>query len=193
MKKSLGSQALVHPTPVFVVGTYDLEGQPDVTPVSWAGICCSQPPCIAVAFRQATLTHANITRQRAFTVGVPSENQARQVDYCGSVSGKTTDKFAATGWTAVKSERVNAPYVEEISLILECRLVHAHQLGLHTQFVGEILDVKVEEEVLGDQNTPDLKKLRPLVFAPDAHAYYRVGDFVGHAFSIGDSLPASDD
>ena len=51
MKKSLGAKTLVYPTPVFVVGTYDPNGKPNVMTASWGGICCSQPPCVAVSLR----------------------------------------------------------------------------------------------------------------------------------------------
>ncbi|HVJ49150.1 flavin reductase [Desulfitobacterium sp.] len=34
---------------------------------------------------------------------------------------------------------VDAPYVREFPLILECRLIHTVDIGLHTQFIGEIV------------------------------------------------------
>lgn len=40
------------------------------------------------------------------------------------------------------SEIVDAPYVGEFPLILECRLIHSLEIGLHTQFIGEIIDIK---------------------------------------------------
>ena len=61
-------------------------------------------------------------------------------------------------------------------------------MGLHTQFVGEILDVKVDEEVLGKGGVPDLEKLLPICFAPEVHAYYGLGRQLGKAFSIGKRL-----
>ena len=54
MKKSLGAKTLVYPTPVFVVGTYDKAGKPNAMTAAWGGICCSQPPCVAVSLRKAT-------------------------------------------------------------------------------------------------------------------------------------------
>src|ERR1022692_4120119 len=112
------------------------------------GICCSQPPCVAVSLRKATYTHGNIVERRAFTISIPSEAHVSQADYLGLVSGRSVDKFAAAKLTPVKSDLVDAPYVKEFPLVLECRLVQAIELGLHTQFVGEILDVKAEESVL---------------------------------------------
>jgi flavin reductase (DIM6/NTAB) family NADH-FMN oxidoreductase RutF len=187
MKKSLGANTLVYPTPVFVVGTYNGDGKPNVMTASWAGICCSQPPCVAVSLRRATSTHGNIVARKAFTISIPSEEHVKHADYFGMVSGRDVDKFAKSGLTPEKSTRVDAPYVKEFSLVVECRLVHTFELGLHTQFVGEVVDVKVEEGVMAG-GLVDIKKLKPLAFAPDSRGYYGMGSFIGKAFSIGEKF-----
>ena len=95
MKKSLGAKTLVYPTPVFVVGTYDAQGKPNVMTASWGGICCSQPPCVAVSLRKETYTHGNIVARQAFTLSIPSEQHVRPADHFGIVSGCQVDKLAA--------------------------------------------------------------------------------------------------
>jgi flavin reductase (DIM6/NTAB) family NADH-FMN oxidoreductase RutF len=186
MKQSLGAKTLVYPTPVFVVGTYDKDGKPNAMTASWGGICCSQPPCVAVSLRRATYTHGNILARKAFTISIPSEEHVKVVDYLGLASGRSADKFAVTGLTPVKSELVDAPYVKEFPLIVECRLAHISELGLHTQFVGEILNVMAEEDVMAGAGLVDIKKVKPLSFAPDTQGYYGIGNFIGKAFSIGE-------
>ncbi|MBN2505596.1 MAG: flavin reductase family protein [Verrucomicrobia bacterium] len=184
MKTSLGAQTLLFPAPVLIVGTYDAAGHPNVMTAAWGGICCSQPPCIAVSLRKATRTHGNLTARKAFTVSLPSEDFMRQADYFGLVSGHDTDKFAAAGLTPVRSDMVDAPYVGEFPFVVECRLAHTFELGGHTQFVGEVVDVKAEESVLGS-NGVDLGKLKPIAFVPGSQAYYRLGPWIGQAFSVG--------
>ena len=98
------------------------------------------------------------------------------------------DKFAATGLTPVKSELVDAPYAAEFPFVLECRLLHTLEIGLHTQFVGEIIDVKADAEVLGDDGMPDILKLKPLVYDTGHRGYYGIGSVLGQAFSIGKDL-----
>lgn len=109
-------------------------------------------------------------------------------DYFGLVSGRDTDKFAATGLTAVDSELVDAPYVKECSLVLECKVLQHFDLGLHTQFVGEILDVKADEEVLDASGMPDILKALPIIFSPGNRVYYGVGVSLGHAFAVGKEI-----
>ena len=185
MKRSLGAKTIIYPTPVFVVGTYDKGGRPNVMTAAWGGICCSKPPCVCVSLRKATYTYGNILEQQAFTISIPSQYHAKLADYCGLVSGKSHDKFADTGLTPVRSDLVNAPYVKEFPLILECKVLDTFEIGLHTQFIGEIMDVKADEDVLGEKELPEIEKVRPILFAPENLDYYAVGRHLGKAFSIG--------
>lgn len=185
MKKSFGPKTLIYPTPVWVVGTYDKDGKPNVMTIAWGGICCSVPPCVTISLRKATYSYGNIAERKAFTINVPSESHAREADYFGLVSGKNVDKLSAVGLTPVKSDLVDAPYLKEFPLVLECRVIHTFEIGLHTQFIGEILDVKADEAALDEKGLPDIEKVRPIVFSPERRAYYRVGNYLGEAFSIG--------
>jgi flavin reductase (DIM6/NTAB) family NADH-FMN oxidoreductase RutF len=187
MKKSIGAKTVVYPTPVFVVGTYDRDGKPNVMTAAWGGICCSVPPCVAIALREATYTYGNLMEQKAFTISLPTESYLRQADYFGIASGKNEDKFAVSGLTPVKSDLVDAPYVKEFPFVLECKVIHHFKIGLHTQFIGEILDIKVDEEVLGEKGA-DITKIKPVLWAPDSRSYYGIGQFLGKAFYLGKDL-----
>lgn len=182
MKRSVGAKPIILPTPAWVIGTYDKAGKPNAMTAAWAGVCCSQPPCLAVSVRKSRHTFEGIITRKAFTVNVPSEDFIRQTDYCGTVSGKKADKFEQTGLTPVKSRLVDAPYIEEFPLIIECRLLHTFELGVHTQFVGEIIDVKAEEDVLGDHGFPDIEKVRPFVYSPGNACYHGIGKHLGKGF-----------
>jgi flavin reductase (DIM6/NTAB) family NADH-FMN oxidoreductase RutF len=188
--RSLGPRALLYPTPVVVVGSYDAAGRPNVMTAAWAGVCCSQPPCVAVSIRPSRYSYEGITRRRAFTLGIASIEHLRQVDYFGLASGASTDKFTASGLTPVRADTVDAPYVTEFPIALECRLRHAVELGVHTQFIGEVLDLKVDEAVLGPGGLPDIEKVRPLLYAPGQAAYFGVGPRLARAFSAGKDLGA---
>jgi flavin reductase (DIM6/NTAB) family NADH-FMN oxidoreductase RutF len=188
MKKSLGAKTLVYPAPVLVVGTYDKIGKPNAMTAAWGGICCSQPPCVAVSLRKVTSSHANILERKAFTLSIPSEKHVKEADYFGLVSGRAADKFAAAKLTPVKSKLVDAPYVKEFPLVLECKLIQVTEFGLHTQFVGEVVDAKADEEIIGSGGAIDIKKLKPLVFTPDTQEYYSIGTFIDKVFSAGTGI-----
>jgi flavin reductase (DIM6/NTAB) family NADH-FMN oxidoreductase RutF len=184
-KISVGPRTLFYPTPAVLVGTYDAAGVPNIMTAAWAGICCSRPPCVAVSLRAATYSHGSIVARKAFTISFPSVAQVKATDYAGVYSGREGNKFVALGLTAVKSELTDAPYVGECSVVLECRLAHTVEIGSHTQFVGEILDVKADKGSLGDSGLPDIERIEPLLYATGSEAYYRVGARVAQAFSVG--------
>jgi flavin reductase (DIM6/NTAB) family NADH-FMN oxidoreductase RutF len=182
---SLGANTFAPITPVWVVGTFDHEGKPNVMTAAWGGICCSKPPCVYVSLRKATLTYGNLMERKAFTVSFPSEEYVKEADYFGISSGRDTDKFSATNLTTVKSELVDAPYVKEFPMILECKVIKVVEIGLHTEFIGEIMDVKANKAVLDENNLPDVEKVKPLIWSLANMSYRKVGEHVGESFSIG--------
>lgn len=187
-KKSLGAKTIAFPTAAWAVATYDAAGKANAMTVAWGGICCSKPPCVAVSIREATHTHGAITARQAFTVNIPSASLVRALDFFGTNSGRKVDKFAATGLTPIKSELVDAPYIDEFPLVLECQVLHTLNIGLHTQFVGEILDVKADENAIGEEGILDLAVLKPFTYAPEVREYRAIGESLGRAFSIGKEI-----
>lgn len=188
MKKSFGAKTLAFPAPVWCVGSYDKQAKPNVMTIAWGGICCSKPPAVTISLRKATHTYHNIVEKGAYTINIPSHKHAVAVDYFGMASGKREDKFKASAMTAVRSELVDAPYIEEFPMILECKVIHTLEIGLHTQFVGEILDVKVDEAVLDQGGLPDMDKVAPFIYGTEIQRYFCIGEEIGKAFEIGKKL-----
>jgi flavin reductase (DIM6/NTAB) family NADH-FMN oxidoreductase RutF len=159
---------------------------------AWGGVASSNPPCISVCLREATLSYHNIKRTEAFTVNFPSEKYVREADFAGIVSGREYDKFKDTGLTPEKSQLVNAPIVKEFPYTLECNLFKTIDLGLHTMFIGKIAGMVADSEVLNPNQLPDIEKVRPMMWGSfGSMAYYGVGNKLGDAFSVGRELKRS--
>lgn len=188
MKKSLGAETIATPTPVWLVGTYDKDGKANIATIAWGGICSSGPPAIAVSLRKSRHTYDAIMERKAFTVNVPSQAFVCAADYAGIASGRNADKFAVAGLTPVKSDLVDAPYVAEFPLVIECKLIQTVDIGAHIQFIGEIVDVKAEEDVLNASGELDATKALPIVFNPGDRNYYGIGAVIGKGFDIGRQL-----
>jgi flavin reductase (DIM6/NTAB) family NADH-FMN oxidoreductase RutF len=182
MKKSLGNKTLLLPTPTMMVGTYDKQGKPNMITVAWGGICSSNPPSIAVSLQKSRYSFQSILDNKAFSVCIPSCRYAEEVDYCGIKSGRDVDKFAETGLTAVRSEILNVPIVSEFPMALVCKLITTHDLGMHTQFVGEIIDVLADEDKLNDKGIPDIALIDPMAYDTAGKGYHRIGERVRGAF-----------
>ena len=183
MKKSLGVGTYALPSPVWVVGTYDKAGKPNLMTAAWGGICNSRPPCIYVSLRKATYSHGNIMARKAYTVSIPSERYVKEADWIGIASGRNVDKFTASKLTPIKGTTVDAPYVNEFSVVIECQVKEIIELGLHTQFVGEVMDVKAEPSVLNTKGAIDIEKVKPIIFTSGAGTYHSVGKKLQDAFT----------
>ena len=111
---------------------------------------------------------------------------AASCDYLGLVSGNAVaDKVAKSGFTAVKSEFVDAPVMTELPLALECKLVSMNEENCDV--VGRIVNCAVEESALTD-GKPDAAKMRPICFDACQHVYRLMGETVAKAFSCGKAL-----
>lgn len=185
MKQSFGARTVAYPLPVFVVGTYDHTGKANAMVAAWGGICSSDPPAIAISVRPSRYTYKNLMVKKAFTISIPSARYMEEADYFGIFSGEDTDKFRRTGLTPIRSALVDAPYVKEFPVVLECRVINRIDIRAHVQFIGEILDVKVDETVLGDDGKPDIARINPLGFDVIRSEYFAIGPVLGKAFSAG--------
>jgi flavin reductase (DIM6/NTAB) family NADH-FMN oxidoreductase RutF len=190
-KISLDAKSFAPITPVWVVGTYDSVGKPNAMTAAWAGICCSKPPCVYVSLRKATYTYDNLMARKAFTVSFPSEAYVKEADYFGMASGRDSDKFAVTKLMPVKSDLVDAPYVGEFPVVLECKVINVVEIGLHTMFIGEVLDVKADKSVLNENGLPDVEKVQPLIWSLANMSYRKVGGHLGKSFSVGKDVGKS--
>ena len=124
---------------------------------------------VSISVRRVTHTYQGLINRKAF-----SENLYWETAYFGSATGRKSDKFAVSGLTSVRSQLVDAPYIEEFPINLECRVIESHELGSYTQFVGEIVSVKADDTF--DESLPLIKQLRPMIYgAGDDFTYYTLG------------------
>lgn len=182
MRKNFGSKPWTYPQPVFILATYDENGNPDAMNAAWGGI--SEDNEISLCIGTNHKTTENLLARKAFTVSMADAAHVVECDYVGIVSGKKEpNKFAKAGFTAVKSEFVDAPLIAELAMAVECKM---KSYDLETcRLVGEIVNVSIDESVLDGNGKVDVAKLAPIVFDPVNHAYIKLGEKVGNAFKDG--------
>lgn len=183
MKKSFGAKATLFPLPVVLIGTYAEDGEANLMTASWAGVVNSIPPMLSVSVTKARATYQGIELNREFTISFPSTKQVKEADFCGVVSHKTTNKPEALGLKHRKSEIVNAPEFEAFPAVAHCKLAKSIDLGSHTVYFGEILDLSVEESALSDE-MPDLKKIDPIMYNNLTRSYYSLGEKIADAYKM---------
>ena len=187
MKKDLGVKDYVFPMPVLMIATYCDDGTVDVMNMAWGGICDHDK--VALNISESHKTAENIKKRMAFTLSIADIPHLQAADFFGIASGnKMADKFARSGLHAVKSEKVDAPVVEEFPLTLECRVMEYHHTDDGFRVVGEIINVLAEESVLDEKGKVDPKRLNAFVFDTFQSGYYAIGEKVGQAWSSGKDL-----
>ena len=78
--------------------------------------------------RPQRYTFGFMERSATFSLSFFDETYAAALDFCGSHSGRDTDKIAATGLTPVAGA-AGAVYFAQARLVLECRKLYAQDLA----------------------------------------------------------------
>jgi flavin reductase (DIM6/NTAB) family NADH-FMN oxidoreductase RutF len=184
MKKDLGIVDAVYPMPVLMVAAYDANGKVNVMNVAWGQIADEDK--IILFIGEGKKTWLNIMESKAFTVALADEAHMDVADFFGIASGnRMTDKFEKTGYHAVRSDRVNAPIIEEFPVVMECELLEHLKDEYVSAIVGRIVNVKANEEVLDERGKVDVTKLHALMFDQFRNGYYATGEKVGQAWNAG--------
>lgn len=183
-RKNFGAKPLTLPQPVWIIATYDENGVPNAMNAAWGGISESNEItlCLSVGHK----TCKNFEKTGAFTISMADAAHVAGCDYVGISSGnKTEDKFSKAGFTATKSELVNAPIINELAVCLECKLKSFDHDSCILK--GEIVNVSVDEAALTEGKV-DIAKVAPIAFDPFNNAYHVLGEKVGDAWGSGKEL-----
>lgn len=187
MKKDLGVKPYLFPMPVLMISTYGDNDVVDVMNMAWGGICAEN--MVSLNISEGHKTAENIKKRGAFTLSIADILHIEAADFFGIATGnKMEDKFERTGLTAIKSQKVDAPIVDEFPLTLECKVVEAKKEVYGFHVIGEIVGVLAEDTVLDESGKVNPVKLNAFVFDQFQNGYYAIGEKVGQAWSSGTAL-----
>jgi flavin reductase (DIM6/NTAB) family NADH-FMN oxidoreductase RutF len=138
---------LLHPRPVVLVSCFDPDTEkPNIIAIAWSTPLSMDPPLIGISVGLQRYSHELIKKCGEFIVNIPTMEILEKVAGCGSVSGKTTDKFSKFGLTPLPAKVVKSPAIKECVAHLECKLVDQVRVGDHTFFIGEIVAAYANEK-----------------------------------------------
>ena len=170
-----------------MIATYGDDNVVDVMNMAWGGICAEN--MVSLNIDEDHKTSENIKKRGAFTLSIADIPHIEAADFFGIASGnKMPDKFERSGLSAVKSEKVDAPIVQEFPLTLECKVVEDKMEVYGHHIIGEIVGVLADEAVLDENGKVDAAKLNAFVFDQFRSDYYAIGEKVGQAWHTGAPL-----
>jgi flavin reductase (DIM6/NTAB) family NADH-FMN oxidoreductase RutF len=152
------------PCPVVLVTCVDSTGEPNIITLAWVGTVCSEPPTIALGIRPTRYSHKLIKNTKEFVVNIPTSEILKETDYCGVTSGREIDKFLETKLTQDPADKVRSPLICECPVNIECKLKDRIPLGAHDLFLGEIVQVHIDQQILDEKGNIDFTKADPFTY-----------------------------
>lgn len=185
VRKNIGAKPYIMPMPVFMSSSYDENEKPCAMLAVWGGISNEKENTITVAEQRHTLK--GILAKQAFVVSMADVEHTTACDYLGIDTGnKVADKFEKSGFHATKLEFVDAPLINELPFAVECHVKSYDPKNW--RLVGEIVNVSLDERILGENGKVSFEKFHPLAFDWMNKIYLSLSEKVGNAFKDGLTL-----
>jgi flavin reductase (DIM6/NTAB) family NADH-FMN oxidoreductase RutF len=159
------------PRPIAFVSTVNANGTCNVAPFSYFNAVSSTPPTIMFAITYKSNgdkkdTLLNIERTGEFVVNTVSEWMAQPMNYCSAEYPYGVSELEKVGLTAIPSDTVAPPRVQESPIHLECKLFQAIPVGTSgpgasTVIIGEIVKFHIHKAAYRDGKVL-VEELKPL-------------------------------
>lgn len=186
-RRELGPTTLLFPLPAVLVSCAH-DGRRNVLTIAWTSTVASQPPAVAIGVRPERYSHEIIKSSGGFVINVPARDMLYATDYCGTVSGKTVDKFEALKLNTAPARVVEAPLITDCPINIECIVRHTLECGSHTVFIGEVVEVHIDESIVGPGGDIDVARMGPFAFY--GAGYWSLGSKLeNRGFSIRQPVP----
>ncbi|WP_010293138.1 flavin reductase family protein [Clostridium senegalense] len=157
-KVNFKGSVMLNPTPVVLVTSKNREDNINVFTVGWISTVCTKEPILAMGIRPERLSYDYIKESKECVINLTTKDMVKMVDYCGVVSGKKIDKIKHLGIKLNDAVKINTPSLEESPVALECKLKSITPLGTHDLFLLEVLNVKVNEDLIDDNGKIHFEK-----------------------------------
>ncbi len=139
IKKDVPPTGTLYPCPPALITTIGKDGKANIFTAAWVSQICMEPPHIGVAIRPSRHSFTLLEETGVFGVNLPLASQVREVDICGTISGRDQDKWLLTGFTPQEPSKTQVPLILECPVGIECKVVNKVPVGSHVWIVGEVL------------------------------------------------------
>ena len=180
-KVQIDFNKLRYPLPITLVGAI-VKGKPNFLTIGYFSILSHLPPIVSVSLYRNHYSVKGIKENGAFSVNFPSADMVKITDYCGIVSGRKVDK--SNLFKSFHGQLKTAPMIERCPLNFECELLQTTEAGKNLIFLGEVVSVYANEEILSE-GVPDIHAIDPLVLFGSVYHSWKFGPRIAGAYRIG--------
>jgi flavin reductase (DIM6/NTAB) family NADH-FMN oxidoreductase RutF len=155
------SYRYLYPRLTVLVSSGSVE-EPNALAIAWSTPLSSNPPLLGVMITKKRFSYDIIRINKEFVINIPEISQVEGCFHIGSVSGRIEPgKLTRAGFNIEKSEKIDAPRIKECKINIECKLNRIIPTGDHDMFVGWVVNVVIDSEIIDDWSF-DLNKFRPI-------------------------------
>ncbi len=112
-----------------VLLTAAADGKVNTMTIAWGTLGLQWKKPIFIAFvRESRYTKELLDKNPEFTVNIPYGDFDKNIlSFCGTKSGRDTDKFQELGLLAEPGETVSVPGIRQLPLTLECKVIYKQE------------------------------------------------------------------
>ena len=136
----------------------ELDGEPNIITVAWAGTVCTNPPMVSISVRPERYSYHLIEESGEFVINLTTEKLVKATDYCGVRSGRDVDKFKEMHLTPLASKHIHAPGIAESPVNIECKVCEIKPLGSHSMILADVVGVTIDDTLLDEKGKFELNK-----------------------------------
>jgi len=145
-KAAIGSYYhLAFPIQAMLVTCQNQENETNIITLAWHTPISKKPPLYGISIAPSRLSHQLIEKAKEFVINFMPYEFTQDIHYCGTHSGRKFRKIDHTHLHFEASDTIQTLRIKEAYAHLECRLDSQHTIGDHTLFIGEILDLCIED------------------------------------------------
>lgn len=181
-KKLVSKHITTFPMPAAVISVGKGEKANLIT-LAYVGKMCMNPPIIAIGINKKRYSYNLIEEHGEFALNYPRKEQIRDVDYCGTRTGKEVNKWVELGLTKEKGSIIDVPLVREFPWNMECKVVNKLELGSHVCYFGEVVAVHCDKECIKNKSI-DPKKLELFAYVSGNYIELKKETLASHGFSM---------
>jgi len=158
-KKPAAFRSVLNPRTPLILSCRGRDGRNNALVVVYCCNCSYDPPMVMAGIVPSRFSHHIVKETGVFVANLVTESMRATFDYLGSHSGRDEDKLARLGIPLGEGVKVDAPFLLDSPVSIECSVTGSVMTGSHEMFIGTIEYVHADADLVGADGTIDWSKV----------------------------------